>query len=192
MRTIRWNIKLLVLIALFGCNQDKIDTSKRFEEVSPSKSGIQFENTLKYDRDFNIYTYRNFYNGGGVAIGDINGDTLADIYFTANMGPNKLYLNRGNFKFEDISKKAGVEGQKAWSTGVTMADVNSDGHLDIYVCNSGDVNGDNKENELFINDGTGKFTEQAAQYGINDKGYSTHAVFLDYDKEKGSRLAIYF
>ncbi|MEM9544405.1 MAG: VCBS repeat-containing protein [Bacteroidota bacterium] len=179
----QWHLAFMALLFCIGCADNSVDTSKLFSELSSSETGIDFENTLTYDRKFNIYTYRNFYNGGGVAIGDINGDTLADIYFSANMGPNKLYLNKGGFKFEDISSTAGVEGDKAWSTGVTMADVNSDGHLDIYVCNSGDVNGDNKSNELFINDGTGKFTEQAAKYGLDDTGYSTHAVFFDFDKD---------
>ena len=183
MYKLNWNIGFLAFLIFIGCSQEEKVSTHRFEEMSSSSTGIQFENTLKYDREFNIYTYRNFYNGGGVAIGDINGDTLADIYFSANMGPNKLYLNKGNFKFEDISASAGVEGTRAWSTGVTMADINSDGHLDLYVCNSGDVHGDNKSNELYINDGRGKFTEQAEKYGLNDEGYSTHAVFFDYDKD---------
>lgn len=183
MKSVTLYITGLIIFTCLSCSKDNPQSDKRFSEMPPSVTGIHFENTLKYDRNFNIYTYRNFYNGGGVAIGDINGDTLADIYFSANMGPNKLYLNKGDFKFEDISAAAGVEGKRAWSTGVTMADVNSDGHLDIYVCNSGDVNGDNKANELFINDGSGKFTEVAAQYGLNDEGYSTHAVFFDFDKD---------
>ncbi len=183
MNKLKWNIALLTLLISFGCFEERSKENKRFSELTSSETGIDFENTLKYDREFNIYTYRNFYNGGGVAIGDVNGDTLADIYFSANMGPNKLYLNKGDFKFEDISAEAGIQGEKGWSTGVTMADINSDGHLDIYVCNSGDVNGDNKSNELFINDGSGHFTEQAAKYGLDDKGYSTHAVFFDYDKD---------
>lgn len=174
---------MLLIIGCAGSDGSGVSAT-RFTEMGASETGIDFQNDLKSDRDFNIYTYRNFYNGGGVAIGDINGDSLSDVYFSANMGPNKLYLNRGNFKFEDVTDAAQVAGKKAWSTGVTMADVNSDGHLDIYVCNSGDVNGDNKSNELFINDGRGTFTEMAQEYGIDDKGYSTHAVFFDFDKDE--------
>ncbi|MFP4091569.1 MAG: VCBS repeat-containing protein, partial [Cyclobacteriaceae bacterium] len=132
---------------------------------------------------FNILNYRNFYNGGGVAIGDINRDGLPDFYFTANMQPNRLYLNKGNWQFEDITEKAGVGGSRAWSTGVTMVDINADGLLDIYVCNSGDVAGDNKENELFINQGDLTFTEAAAEWGLNNRGFSTHASFFDYDQD---------
>ncbi|MEO5582639.1 MAG: VCBS repeat-containing protein, partial [Saprospiraceae bacterium] len=132
---------ILVNVTLFSCKPKTgiPDTDTLFKLVPSSYSHIDFANNLKYDRNFNIYKYRNFYNGGGVAIGDINQDSLPDIYFTSNMAKNKLYLNKGNFQFEDISAKAGVEGTKAWSTGVSMADVNGDGWLDIYVCNSGDV-----------------------------------------------------
>jgi len=154
-----------------------------FTTMPAVATGIDFANNLEYNSAFNIYTYRNFYNGGGVAIGDLNNDSLPDVYFTANMGKNHLYLNKGNFKFEDITEKAGVGGTKAWSTGVVMADVNGDGFLDIYVCNSGDIDGDNKQNELFINNGDLTFTEKAAEYGLDDKGYSTHAAFFDYDKD---------
>ncbi|MEM6803248.1 MAG: VCBS repeat-containing protein, partial [Bacteroidota bacterium] len=181
---------LCILILCIGCSSDieKIEIEeepKLFSQIFPDQSGIDFVNQLEYDKDFNIYTYRNFYNGGGVAIGDINQDGLMDIYFTANMKKNRLYLNKGDFTFEDITEKAGVGGNRAWSTGVTMADVNGDGYLDIYVCNSGDVEGDNKQNELFINQGGDglSFTEEAASYGIADQGYGTHASFFDYDKD---------
>ena len=154
-----------------------------FSMVSQDSSGIDFENRLSYDTDFNIYTYRNFYNGGGVAIGDINNDNLPDIFFTANLLPNRLYLNKGNFHFEDITASSGIGKKGKWSTGVSMADVNDDGLLDIYVCNSGGIKGDSKENELYINQGEGKFLEEAAKYGLADRGYSTQAVFFDYDRD---------
>ncbi|MEP6725686.1 MAG: VCBS repeat-containing protein, partial [Bacteroidota bacterium] len=165
-----------------------------FQKLEPSQTNIHFSNDLSYDSKFNIYTYRNFYNGGGVAIGDVNNDGLPDIFFTANMQPNRLYLNKGNFQFEDITDKAGIGKKGKWSTGVSMADVNGDGLLDIYVCNSGDIKGDSRQNELYINNGPSpspvgegrgevSFTEKAHEYGLDDKGLSTHAAFFDYDHD---------
>ncbi|MEM8888777.1 MAG: CRTAC1 family protein, partial [Bacteroidota bacterium] len=154
-----------------------------FSQLDSAQTGLNFINKVEDQKDFNVLTYRNFYNGGGVAIGDINNDGLPDVYFTANMAPNRLYLNKGNWEFEDISVKAGIAGEKAWSTGVSMVDINADGFLDIYVCNSGDIQGDNKENELFINQGDMTFVEKAVEYGLNDKGFSTHASFFDYDQD---------
>ncbi|WP_276500234.1 VCBS repeat-containing protein [Terrimonas pollutisoli] len=155
--------------------------------MTPEQTNIHFNNKLSYDRHFNIYTYRNFYNGGGVAIGDVNNDSLPDLFFTANMESSKLFLNKGNFQFEDVTEKAGIGKKGKWSTGVSMADVNGDGLLDIYVCNSGDIKGDQRENELYINNGIegGKvtFTEKAKEYGLDDRGLSTHAAFFDYDKD---------
>ena len=121
--------------------------------MAATDTGIEFENKVVNTADFNIFTYRNFYNGGGVGIGDINGDGLPDVYLTANMGPNKLYLNKGNLQFEDITEKAGVAVANKWSTGVVMVDINTDGLLDIYVCNAGYKEGMGQENELFINNG---------------------------------------
>jgi hypothetical protein len=160
-----------------------VDKTKLFYKLLKSETGIDFRNTLKESNDFDVFRYRNYYNGGGVGIGDINNDGLADIYFTSNMGDNKLFLNKGDWKFEDITKKAGVAGAKIWSTGVSMADVNGDGFLDIYVCNAGDVKGGKRENELFINNGNLTFTDKAAQYGLDDRGFSTHAAFFDFDKD---------
>ena len=154
-----------------------------FTEMDPDQTGLSFSNDLSEDPAFNVFNYRNYYNGGGVAIGDINNDGLADIYFTSNLGKNKLFLNKGNWKFEDITASAGVGGNKAWSTGVTMVDINADGLLDIYVCNSGNISGDNKENELFINHGNLVFKEEAVAYGLADEGLATHAAFFDYDMD---------
>lgn len=173
-------IYLSIIILALSC-QSKEDFL--FELKSSSQTNIEFENNLIFDQDFNVYTYRNFYNGGGVSIGDINNDGLPDIYFTSNQSKNLLYLNKGDFKFQNITEISGVGGNRAWSTGVTMVDINADGFLDIYVCNSGDVEGDNKQNELFINKGDMTFTEEATEYGLADSGYSTHASFFDYDKD---------
>ena len=154
-----------------------------FTLLGAEETGIDFENTVENQKDFNIFKYRNFYNGGGVAIGDINNDGLADIYFSGNMVPNRLYLNKGNFEFEDISESAGVMGNKPWSTGVLMVDVNNDGLLDIYVSNAGNLEGNNHDNDLYINNGDLTFTERAHEYGLAETGFTTHASFFDYDKD---------
>ena len=168
--------KVILLLVFISCKNETF-------ELKDASIGISFTNKLTFTNEFNVYKYRNFYNGGGVAIGDINNDGLQDVYLTSNQEKNKLFLNLGNFKFKDITDSAGVSGAKAWSTGVTMVDVNADGLLDIYVCNSGDIKGDNKENELFINQGNLRFKEEAEIFNLNDGGYSTHASFFDYDKD---------
>ena len=124
--------------AMSACNQQSHD--KLFTKVSASKSNVNFKNVLVEDEEFNVLNYPYFYNGGGVAVGDINNDGLADIFFTGNMVKNKLYLNKGNFEFEDITGKSTVADKQGWCTGATMADVNADGWLDIYICRSADIN----------------------------------------------------
>ena len=168
---------------LMSCDSKTENNSTLFELLSSEKTKIDFINNITYSNEFNIYTYRNFYNGGGVGLGDVNNDGLLDIYLTANQLPNRLYINKGNFVFEDVTETAKLSGNRAWSTGVSMVDINSDGWLDIYVCNSGDVYGDNRQNEFFINNGDGTFSENAEQMGLADSGLSTHAAFFDYDKD---------
>lgn len=182
MKTYSYIICLLAILTSCDKKEEVVKEAKpQFELLAPEVTGINFSNDLVSTDEFNVYRYRNFYNGGGVAIGDINNDGLEDIYLTSNMNGNKLYLNKGNFQFEDITEKAKVAGTRAWSTGVSMVDINGDGFLDIYVCNSGDVKGDNKQNEFFINNGDLTFTERAAELGLDDNGFSTHASFFDYD-----------
>jgi hypothetical protein len=173
----------ILSLQLISCDSKTENNSTLFELLSSEKTKIDFINNISYTNEFNIYTYRNFYNGGGVGLGDVNNDGLLDIYLTANQLPNRLYINKGNFVFEDVTETAKLSGNRAWSTGVSMVDINSDGWLDIYVCNSGDVYGDNRQNEFFINNGDGTFSENADEMGLADSGLSTHAAFFDYDKD---------
>ena len=164
---------------LLGCS----NSSSPLFELMDDSTGIKFENTLSYTEEFNPYTYRNFYNGAGVSLGDINNDGLIDIYFTGNIVDNKLFLNKGNWKFDDITDSAGVSCSQIWSTGSTFVDINGDGLLDIYVCKSGKPGGVNRHNELFINQGDLTFKESSKEYGLDITGLSVHAAFLDYDKD---------
>ncbi|MGC1472100.1 MAG: VCBS repeat-containing protein [Psychroserpens sp.] len=185
---------LLILILSFlttSCKKDTKETTSNVEVVNKTlftlldaeQSGLDFVNSVKNEKDFNIFKYRNFYNGGGVAIGDINNDGLPDIYLTGNMVANRLFLNKGNLKFEDISEAAGIKGNKPWSTGVVMVDINQDGLLDIYVSNAGNMQGNNHDNDLYINNGDLTFTEKAESFNLAKTGFSTHASFFDYDKD---------
>ncbi|GGB14927.1 VCBS repeat-containing protein [Puia dinghuensis] len=170
-----------VLFLLISCNQKQAGPPPLFQLMT--NTGIDFQNKVVNTDSANIINYRNFYNGGGVAIGDINNDGLPDIFLTSNMGPNKLYLNEGNWHFKDISQEAGFPANKQqWSTGVVMADVNGDGWLDIYVCNAGHMeNGALRKNQLFINRHDNTFIDSAEEYGLADSGYTTQASFFDYD-----------
>lgn len=196
MKNIKLSIRVLITILFLGMIWSCKESTKKMEDqdidrpvntrftlLDKETTGIDFVNKIENQKDFNIFTYRNFYNGGGVAIGDINNDGLPDIYLTSNFGKNKLYLNKGNFEFEDISATSLAEGNKAWSTGVVMVDLNADGLLDIYVCNAGNIKGDNQKNELFINNGDLTFTEMAEEYNLADSGFTTHAAFFDYDND---------
>lgn len=174
-------LPFFLVFILFSCNKNSVN--EKLFELKDTSIGVDFENNLEYTEDLNPYTYRNFYNGGGVALGDINNDGLVDIYFTGNLVDNKLYLNKGNWKFEDITDKAGVACKNNWSTGVTFVDINHDGFLDIYVCKSGKPGGKNRHNELFINNGDTTFSEQSSKYGLDIIGLSVHAAFFDYDKD---------
>src|SRR5213080_1764151 len=158
-----------------------------FTRLPSTYTGVRFENRLTDTRDLNVFTYRNYYNGGGTAIGDFTGDGLPEIVLTSNLGGTRLYLNEGKFRFRDVTEAAGLK-SKGWTTGVTLADVNGDGRLDIYICHAGLGDSRLRANELYINQGLNAagvptFVEQAAAYGVADTGYSTQAVFFDYDRD---------
>lgn len=172
-------ISLLCLSLLASCRE----SDALFEKLSSGKTGISFNNALEESPDFNVLKYGYFYNGGGVATGDFNNDGLIDIYFTGNLSSNRLYLNKGDFEFEDITDKAGVGAADGWNTGVSVVDIDADGWLDIYVCRSAAENPQLRRNRLFINNKNLTFTEKAADYGLDDPGYSTQAAFFDYDKD---------
>ena len=148
-----------------------------FELVPPQASGVTFVNALPEDTAFNILNYLYYYNGGGVAAGDINNDGLPDLYFTSNLGANRLYLNKGNYKFEDVTERAGVAGPAGWKSGVTMADVNGDGFLDIYV-SSVNYLAMKGHNVFYINNGDGTFTDRTKEYGLDFEGFSIQATFF--------------
>ncbi len=167
------------VLVLAGCSGG-VGRPTLFERLPPERTGVTFVNRLPDDTAFNILNYLYFYDGGGVAVGDINNDGLPDLYFTANVGPNRLYLNKGNYQFEDITERAGVADSVGWKTGVTMADVNGDGYIDIYVSGV-DYLGRHGHNVLYINNGDGTFTDRTKEYGLEFAGFSTQALFFDYD-----------
>ncbi len=154
-----------------------------FSLLPSSQTKIDFQNTLVETANANIITYEYYYNGGGVAAADFNNDGLTDLFFTANMLPNKLYLNKGNLQFQDITRQSGTGGRRGWKTGVSVVDVNGDGWLDMYVCYSGDLEPEKRKNQLLINNGNLTFTDKAEEMGIADKGYTTQAAFFDYDRD---------
>ena len=191
-RAVRDAAGIIVAVALLaGCDRAATDASKSaartapqgpplFEKLVPSATGVAFSNDLPESPDFNILNYLYYFNGGGVSVGDVNGDSLPDLYLSSNVASNKLYLNKGNFQFQDVTAAAGVSGPPGWKTGVTMADVNGDGRLDIYVSAVSYLTMHGR-NMLYINNGDGTFTDRAESYGVAQVGYSTQAAFFDYD-----------
>ena len=169
------------VLAVAAC-RPAVKEQPLFEALSPRATGVTFENRLPEDTAFNILNYLYYYNGGGVAAGDVNGDGLPDLYFTANLGPNRLYLNKGNYKFDDVTDRAGVRGGDGWTTGVTMADVNGDGRLDLYVSGVSYLTM-RGHNILYINGGDGTFSDRTREFGLEHVGYSTQALFFDYDSD---------
>src|SRR2546428_7712455 len=179
LRKTSWFLLALPAALLSSCRRTP-PAPQLFVAVAPEASGITFANNLPEDTAVNIVNYLYYYNGGGVAAGDIDGDGLVDLYFTSNLGSNRLYRNLGNFRFEDITARAGVADSVRWKSRVTMADVNGDGRLDIYVSGVNYL-GMPGRNVLYINNGDGTFTDRAAEYGLAFSGYSTQAAFFDYD-----------
>ncbi|MEI7581318.1 FG-GAP-like repeat-containing protein [Runella sp.] len=178
------------LFVLTNCSKNQQDSSNEdalFTQLTPEKSGVTFVNTVKDGKDLNILDYLYFYNGGGVAVGDVNNDGLSDLFFVSNQGKNRLYLNKTEketgITFEDASEKAQIGGSANWKTGVTMADVNGDGWLDIYVCAVSNYKSFKGHNELFINNQDGTFSEKSKEYGLDFQGFSTQAAFFDYDHD---------
>src|SRR5688572_19068371 len=178
-------VSILAMLTAIACRQE----AKLFEMLPASQTGIDFTNNITETKEHNVFTYQYYYNGNGVAVGDVNNDGLTDVFITGNQMPSKLFINKGDFHFTDATAKAGVMGRDAWKTGATIADVNGDGLLDIYVCYSGFGTDEERAEQLFINKGNNKegipvFVEKAAELGIDAKGtYTSQAAFFDYDHD---------
>ncbi|HEX5171845.1 MAG TPA: VCBS repeat-containing protein [Cyclobacteriaceae bacterium] len=178
-------LKSFLLVAIFllvGCTDTK--EPPLLEQIPANASGLSFSNELLEDEQLNIITFEYFYNGAGVGIGDVNSDGLVDIFFSANMSGSRLYLNKGELKFEDITQRSGIHTDGKWATGVSMVDINQDGWLDIYVCFAGPyLDPGRRANELYINNKDNTFSEQAEAYGLADTGHTVQAAFFDYDRD---------
>ncbi|MEP7318693.1 MAG: VCBS repeat-containing protein, partial [Panacibacter sp.] len=192
-----WKIYGLLLLLPFiihGCKTDNSVIDKfHFTQMTAGETNISFNNAITESDSINVFINEYMYNGSGVGIGDFNSDGLPDIFFTGSMVSSKLYINKGGFKFEDITDKAGLQTNR-WCTGVSVVDINSDGFADIYICASHSTNAAKRKNQLFINDGFSPspngegrgevhFTDEAEAYGLADTGYATQAAFFDYDKD---------
>ncbi|PHR89055.1 MAG: hypothetical protein COA80_17505 [Leeuwenhoekiella sp.] len=177
------SFSLLLTIACSEKIEDFKKESYLFEKLDPKYSSVDFVNQIREDQEHSILSYIYYYNGGGVATGDVNNDGLPDLYFVSNQNPNQLYLNKGSLSFENVSDRTGISGSGSWSSGATMVDINADGWLDIYVCNVSGLLDFQGHNELFINNGDGTFTERSKEYGLDFQGYATQSYFFDYDKD---------
>src|SRR5437588_8993231 len=175
---------LVPIVAVLSCGRPSTGSPPVLKLLSPTRTGVTFANTITTTDSVNVLTDVFLYNGAGVAVGDIDNDGLPDIFFAGNMVSSRLYLNKGDMRFDDITESAGLKTNR-WATGATMVDINNDGYLDIYVSVSGSERskGNNRANLLFINNGDHTFTEAAARYGIADTGFTTHAAFLDYNRD---------
>ena len=184
---------IIFCLSIISCNTKKLDsfTGKLFTLQDSTVTGVHFDNSIRETTEENLFTFNYIYNGAGVGIIDVNNDGLQDIYFTGNQVPDKLYINKGNFKFEDISSSAGIDQFGGWHNSVSTVDINNDGYMDLYVCRGGykNVNGSNR-NLLFINNKNNTFTEQAVTYGIADEGYSIASSFFDYDNDNDLDLIV--
>jgi hypothetical protein len=178
---------IITATLLLSCNNKQKNEAESpvFKKIASGQSGITFNNLVDENWDKNYFdNFAYVYNGGGVAIGDVNNDGLPDVYFTGNEVPNKLYLNQGGMKFKDITQSSGVDGGKGWDNGVTMTDINNDGWMDIYVCKGGFRDSDDeRRNLLYVNQKNGTFKEEAKEYGLDDDGYTMHAIFFDMDND---------
>ena len=175
---------IFILISCSNPKEKSLATNVLFEKVESDQSNIHFKNKVTEDLYFNFLNYSYIYNGAGVAVGDINNDGLEDIYFSSNQETNKLYLNKGNFEFKDVTSSSGAKDDNGWTTGVSMIDINNDGWLDIYVCKSGSLDSHElRKNKLYINQKNETFKESASEYGLDHFGFSVQAYFFDYDKD---------
>lgn len=182
LRKVAWALPLLLLP--YTGSAQCLEDQKLFEQIPSKKSGLKFTNWLDEDGEMNFMSHTYFYNGAGVAVGDINNDGLEDIFFAANMRSSELYLNKGDLKFENITKSAGVgDGKEFWATGANMVDINADGWLDIYVCFSNEDDPETRTNRLYINQKDNTFKEEAAAYGLDEQGYGVQSAFFDYDND---------
>ena len=184
---IKYQVSILRFLTLFlilsGCSKSKTETPL-FQKINAESSGVNFINTVRDTKELSILDYLYYYNGGGVAAGDVNNDGLTDLFFVSNQDANKLYLNKGKgINFEDVSAKAGIAGKSNWKTGVTMVDINGDGWLDIYVCAVSNYKKFQGHNELFINNQNGTFSEKSKEYGLDFQGFATQVAFFDYDHD---------